>query len=397
MPTAPSVDTRWDDSPTLTMGPDTMLPAPAVMADYCDFEQQNPESMPVFKPQTRSYELEFTLPPKQITNSIFTAYRPGSTPRGSFDRPRITHEGRADSLPSHSTARPKLAKDAEATPATAIHHSKASGAMKKKRRSTNKETGDDPFLGIGRPMRRSSINSATTRMTENPPTPSPVRLRSSQLGSAPGLLSLHDAHDEVLSLLDTLKTTHRNETENEVDAALRRCQEDLKARSKDKNTGTSESNILDREAAKIGRVRDIASRQAPDADYASNLGEDAAFEEGLRLALTRLIEDARAALEAAAQAKSQVASASRATSGYIPYRAGEDFRLTALNFENRTLSEQVDRLQAEKEQIQRENVDLQKRLDELLDEVKAYRRDQPFEAKLGPWGKDWNIDSRRGG
>ncbi|KAK7727311.1 hypothetical protein SLS63_007130 [Diaporthe eres] len=363
------------------------------MAPSCDFEQPDPESLPAFKPQTRSYELDFTLPSGNVANSSFTAYRPGGTSQGSFDRPRDPRKGQADSLPSRSTARPKLAKDVEATPATAIHHSKASCATKKKRRSTNKETEGDPFLGTGKPMRRSSINIATTRTTEIPPSPSPARLRSSQLGGTPGLLSLHDAHDEVLSLLNTLKTAHRNQTMNEVDAALEECQEDLKARAKDKNTGTAESNILEREAARIGRARDEASRQAPEADGATCLGEDAAFEENLRLALTRLIEDARAALESAAQAKSQAASASAAPGGYIPYRAGEVFRLNALNFENQHLNGRVRRLQAEKEQALRKNSDLQKRLDEL----QASRRDEPFGPKLGPWGKDWNIDSRRGG
>lgn len=391
-PTAASSDTRWDDSSTLTSSPDTPS-SPMVMADYCDFEQQDPESKPAFKPQTRSYELDFTLPSRNVANSNFTG-----TPQGSFDRPHDPRKGQADSLPSRSTARPKLAKDVEATPATAIHHSKSSNTTMKKRRSTNKDPADDPFLGTGKPMRRSSVHIASKMATENLASPSPARPRNSQLGGTPGLLSLHDDHDEVLSLLNTLKTTQRNQTKSEVDAALRRCQEDLKARAKDKNTGTAESNILDREAAKIGRARDEASSQAPEADDgAASLGENAEFEESLRLALTRLIEDARAAIEAVAQAKSQAASASRATGGYIPYRAGEDFRLTSLNFENRTLSQQVKRLQAEKEQALRENLDLQRRVDELLDEVKARRRDQAFEAKLGPWGKDWNIDSRRGG
>lgn len=383
-PTAPSFDTRWDDSSTLTASPDTPL-SPEATAPDCDFEQPDPESLPAFKPQTRSYELDSTLPSRNVTNSSFTAYRPGGT-QGSFDRPHDPRQGQADSLPSRSTARPKLTKDVEATPATAIHHSKASGATKKKRRSTNKETEGDPFLGTGKPMKRSSIIIATTRKTEIPPSPSPARLRSSQRGGAPGLLNLHDAHDEVLSLLDKLKTTHRNQTMNEVDAALEGCQEDLKARARDKNTGTAESNILDREAAKIGRARDEASKQAPEADGAASLGEDAAFEESLRLALVRLMEDARAALEAVAQAKSQAASASRATGGYTPYRAGEDFRLMSLNG-------QVRRLRAEKEKALRENSDLQRRLDEL----QASRRDEPSGPKLGPWGKDWNIDSRRGG
>lgn len=413
-PTASPVDARWDASPTMTMSPDTPSSVGSRISDYCDFEHQDHEFLPAFKPQTTSYEVEATVPSKTTVNSGFTANQPHGAPRGLFDRSRDLCKEQAGKFPSHSVARPN--KNVGETPATAIHHSKATDAIKKNRRSTDKETGGDPFLGTGKSMRRSSISSVTMRPMNNPPSPSPARIRSSQLGGTLGLLSLHDAHDEVVSLLDKLKTKHRNQTKNDVDAALRRCQDDLKARAKDKNTGTSESNILDREAVRIGRVRDEANRQTPKAHGAASpsTGEHAEFEESLRLALTGLVEDSRAALEAVAQAKNQAASASRATSGYVPYRAGEDFRLTALNLENRTLEEQTKSLRAEIEQLrrlqaeiehahkenenlQRRNSDLQKRLDRQLDELKAYRRDDPFEDKLGPWGKDWNIDSRRGG
>lgn len=281
--------------------------------------------------------------------------------------------------------------------------------MEKNKHSTNKETGDDPFLGTGKPMRHSSINSATTRMTGKPPSPTPVRPRANQPGGTPGLLSLHDVHDEVISILNTLKTTHRDQTKNAVDAALKKCQEDLKARSQDKNIGTAESNILDREATRIGRARDELSKQTPETNGASSLGEDAAFEKRLRLELTRLMEDASAAIEAASQAKSraeieaasqtksQAASASRGRGGHTPHRTVNDYRLISLSSENRTLIGQVKQLQAEKAQALREKSDLQRRLDELQDEVKPRRQDQPFEAKLGPWGKDWNPDSKRGG
>lgn len=397
-PSASSVDERRDSSPLITVSPGRPFSVDSrIHSDYGEFEQRDLESLPVFRPQARPYELEATVPSKNIANSEFTAFQSGGPIQGSYDRSRTLGNGQAGSIRRLSTARQKPPNDAEATPATAIHHSRVSVAITNNRRRTDEGIGGDPFLGTGEPLRRSSINIATPRAVDNLPSPSPMRLQSSQLGDTQGLLNLHDVHDEVLSLLDTLKITHKNQRKSEVDAALRRCQEDLKARAKDKNTGTAESNILDREAAKIGRVRDDASRKSTEAGGAASPGEAAAFEESLRLALTRLIEDARAALEAVAQAKSQAASASRGIRGYIPYRVGEDFRLTALNFEIRTLSDQVERLQAEKEQVQREKLDLHRRLDELLGELKAHRRDKPFETNLGPWGKEWNMDSRRSG
>lgn len=396
-PSASSVDERWDSSP-ITVSPGKPFSfGSRNNSDYGELEQQDLESLPVFSPQARPYELEAAVPSRNIANSEFTAFQPGGPTQGSYDRSRNLGNKQAGSIRGLAIARPKPDKDVEAAPATAIHHSRASVAITKNRRRTDEGIGGDQFLGTGEPLRRSSVNIATPRTMDNLPSPSPTRLRSSQLGDTPGLLNLHDAQNEVLSLLDTLKTTQKDQRKSEVDAALRRCQEDLKARAKDKNTGTAESNILDREAAKIGRARDDAGRKDTEARSAASPGEAAAFEQSLRLALTRLIEDARAALEAVAQAKSQATSASRGIRGYIPYRVGEDFRLTALNFENRTLSDQVERLQAEKEQAQRENSDLQRRLDELLGELKEHRRDKPFETNLGPWGKEWNTDSRRSG
>lgn len=397
-PSAPSVDARWDSSPPITVSPDRPLSAFLARPGSGYFGGQDPDYVPLnFGPQTRPYELEATVPSKNIANSEFTAFQPGGPFQGSYDGSHALGKGQAGSIRRLSTARPKPAKDVEAAPATAIHHSKMSAAVIKNRRSTDEGIGGDPTLGTGEPLRRSSISNSTPRTTDDLSSPSPTRLRSSQIGGTPGLLNLLEAHDEVLSLLETLKITHRSQMKNEVDAALTRCQEDLKTRAKDKNTGTAESNILDREAARIGRARDDAGSKDPEAGGATSPGEAAESEESLRLALTRLIEDARAALEAVAQAKSQAASASRGIRGYIPYRVGEDFRLTSLNFENQTLNGQVKRLQAEKKQVQRENSDLQRRLDELLGELKAHRRDAPFETDLGPWGKEWNTDSRRGG
>lgn len=394
-PTAPSVDAGWDTSPPITMSPDTLPSVGSrVNSDYCDVDQQEAESS--FKPQTRSYQVEANVPSINLANMKLNACPPGRAFQNFHDKPHAVDKGPAGGIPSFATVRPKPVRDVGATPATAIHYSMALEVTKNKRRSVDKEARDDPFLGTGRPMRRSSISSTTTMRTpDNLPSPSPSRMRSSQLGDSPGLLSLHNVHDEVLSLLDNLKATHRNQTKKEIDDALLRCQEDLKARAKDKNTGTAESNILDREAARISRARYEANKQAAEAGGATSPGEKAAFEENLRLALTRLMEDARAALDAVAQAKSQAASASRATNRYIPYRVGEDFRLTALNFENRTLSEKVKRLKAEKEQAEKENSDLQRRVDELLAEVQARRREQPLGASFGPWGKEWNIDSKR--
>lgn len=64
--------------------------------------------------------------------------------------------------------------------------------------------------------------------------------------------------------------------------------------------------------------------------------------------------------------------------------------MTALNNENRTLNDQVGRFQAD-------TSDLQKKLDGLTKEVKAYRRDLPNPMEWGPWGKERNTDSKRGG
>lgn len=392
-PSAPSVDALWETSPSITVSPDRPLGAGSrIISEYRDVYQH--DSMSSFRPETRSYELEANVPSIDLANHL--AARPtGRVSQGHRDRPHAVDKGLAGGIPSLSAVRPMPPRDVGATPATAIHCPMALGVTKNKRRSTDKQIGDDPFLGTGRLMRRSSISSTTMRTPDNTLSPSPSRLRSSQLGNSPGLLSLHDVHDEVLSILDTLKTTHRNQTKKEVDAALMRCQEDLKGRAKDKNTGTAESNILDREAARISRARDEAYKQVAEAGGASSPGEGAVYQENLRLALTRLMDDARAALDAVAQAKSQAASASRATNRYIPYRVGEDFQLTALNFENRTLREKVKRLEAEKEQAEKEKSDLQSRLDELMAEVKARRREQPLGASFGPWGKEWNMDSRR--
>lgn len=357
-------------------------------------KQQGRRSIPVFRPHSCYNRPEGPVPPKIMANWYFNAHQPGVDTQSCLDKSPDLGKVQADGLASRSTARRKPSEEnMEATPATAIHRSKDADTITIQRRSTDKDNGVDPFLGTGRPMRRSSVNSVTMRMPDNLHSPSPTPLRSSQLGGTPGLLDLHDAHSEVLSLLDGLKATHREQTKSEVDAALKRCQEDLKARSKDKNIGTSESNILDREAARIGRARDEAGRQTPEADGAPSAPADAVSEDSLRLALKRLLEDARAALEAGTRAESQAAAALRANGGYIPYRAGEDFHLAALSLKHRTLVEEMESLQAENEQVRRENSDLQGKLDELM----GRGRDEPLPAKLGPWGKEWNIDSRRGG
>lgn len=393
-PIAPSADARWDTSPT-PMSPDKPLSAGSrINSDYRDIDQQDSEMF--FKSQRSSYELEANVSAKGLANLKTTAYPRDPAFEEFRDGPYAVPEGAAGGVLSLPRVRSRPVRDVGATPATAIHHPMALDVTKNKRRSIDKATRDDPFLGTGRPLRRSSISSTTMRTPDDLPSPSPSRLRSSQLGHSPGLLSLHDAHDEVLSILDTLKTTHRNQTKKEIDAALMRCQEDLKARAKDKNTGTAESNILDREAARISRARDEAYKQAPEAGGTTSSGEEAEYEDTLRLALTKLMEDARSALDAVAQAKSQAASASRARSGYTPYRAGEDYQLTALNFENRTLRDKVKRLEAEKEQAEKEKSDQQSRLDGLLAEVKARRREQPLGASFGPWGKEWNVDSSGG-
>lgn len=420
-PTSSSTHPQWDNSPAMTMSSDTPLSAsmtPVEQADGSFTEMQSPSpvrdstgtytsngghcsskqyirrSLPILG--QFPYELEATVSSKTIANREFTAYQPGSASQGSFDKCYDLRKRQADSIPSLSTARPKPVKNMEATPATAIHHSKTSDTINKKRRSADKESGSDPFLGTGKPVKRLlTIDSARRRTIPTElSSPSPARLRGTQLGGTPGLLSLHDVHDEVNSLLDTLKITQRIQMKNEVDVALSRCQEDLKTRSKDKTMGTAEANILDREAARIGRARDEASKRAQEADAVLGTEEDPDLEENLRLALTRLIEDARAAIDSVAQAKSQAASASRAKGGYVPYRAAEDFRLAALHLENRKLREQMKRIQAEQEQVHRESSDLQRRLEELK------LRDEPcepIETKLGPWGKDWNLESKKGG
>jgi len=338
----------------------------------------------VVRPHNRAYELEATTPFKTVANGGFTAYQPGRASQRSSEKSCDLRKRQDDGTPSRLTARPKPVEDVGNTPATAIHHSKALDTTKKGR-STDKKNGSDPFLGTGKPLElfRSSNGAARRATTTELPSPSLTRLRSSQLGGTPGFLTLHDVHEEVLSLLDMLRAAHRDHTAKEVDAALQRCQEDLMARSKDKTIGTAEANILDREAARIGRARGETARRAPNT-------EDAAFQESLRLALARLIGDARAALDAAAQEKSQAASASREGKEYIPHLFEDDSRMTALNNENRTLKDQVDRFQAD-------TSDLQKKLDGLTKELKAYRRDLPNPMEWGPWGKEWNTDSKRGG
>lgn len=212
-------------------------------------------------------------------------------------------------------------------------------------------------------------------------------------------MDLHDTQGEVLSILKKLENAHRVHTANEVEAALERCQVDLRVRSKDKAIGTAEGNILDREAARIGRVGGTPTKTGRET-------EDAVLLRSLRRELIRLVEDARAAIDAADQAKSQAASSSgpRETRGYIPYRVGDDSRVAALNSENlelrseiRELKKQVDQLQAEKEQAckegelaRKEQSDLFSKVDRLTEEVKGYRRD-------APWGKDWNAGSRKSG
>ncbi|KAI3401984.1 hypothetical protein diail_3958 [Diaporthe ilicicola] len=352
-------------------------------------------------PLSESYGLE-VVSSKDFVVSSTPVNQPDAASHDYLKKSRQLPRGQGGRMRSRSASRQMSAKRVEVTPATAIRHPKDSEETKKKRRSTEDESDSDPFLGAGRPMNcfPRIINAATKTADQPSTSPSPARLRNSQLGSSPGFLNLHDAHDEVLSLIDELKTKQRKQTKHEVDAALMMCQEDLKGRSKDKTVGTAEANILEREAARIGRARDEASKQAPEAEGTSSPGEDAVFEGSLRLALTRLIGDARAALEAGAQGKSQAGtSTSGATRRYTPY-PGADYRLVATTHENRALREQIERLNTEQEQARKENMDLKRKLEELeAQQVSDYDdgQDEPMVAKLGPWGKGWNIDGRRGG
>lgn len=373
------------------------VPGPLRLGTYTSGNEHTnyPSPLSVIRPPTRSFELDATVQSKTVANVDFSAYHPGSYLQRSFEKSCDPRKGPGDGTPSRSTACPKPVKDVGTTPATAIHHPKAE-ATKKKDESTDEESGSDPFLGTGRPVELfPSINSATTRATTTDlASPSPARLHGSQLGEVPGLLNLHDAHEEVLLLLNKLKTKHRTHTKNEVDAALTRCQDDLRARSRDKTIGIAEANILDREATRIGRARGEATNK-------SSTGEDAAFQDSLRLALTRLLQDARAALDAVAQMKSQSASPSRATNAYIPYRVEDKSRMTVLENENRMLKDQMKHMQAETSDLQRklrgEISDLQKKHEGFTTELNAHRRDMSYPTESGPWGREWNGDSRRGG
>lgn len=354
--------------------------------DYCNFEHQGSRSARNTRSVSEPYELEAV--PSKIVGEGIKAFSDDFLGR-SHNRGK-ERDGR---ISRHSTARPISVKGMGSGPATAIRHPKASEATSEKRHRPDKGSNSDPFLGTGRSMNTflSLTSNTTSTSTPGPLSPSPLLLRSNQLGGTPGLLNLHDAHEEVVSLLNTLKTMQRKQTKNEVDAALRKCQEDLKGRSKDKTIGTAEANILDREAARIGRARDEASKQTPETDMASSPGGDAVFEVNLRLALTKLIEDARAALEAMVQEKDKTASASRSTARYHAYSGAEYYRLKAIDLEKRTLEDQVERLSAEQEQVRKENSDLNRTLEQL----KAHRQDEPMDT-LGPWGKEWSCDSRRG-
>lgn len=421
---APLIDVGSDGSPAMTMSSDTPVSAPLPtppdeLTDVNHTKIQFPgplrlgtpisgnghisyrSPVSVIRPHTNSFELDATVTSKTVANGDFSSHHPGSYLQRSFEKSCDPRKGPGDGTSSRSTACPKPVKDVGTTPATAIHHTKASEATKKKGKSTDEESGSDPFLGTGKPVELlPSINSATTRATTTDlASPSPARIHGSQLGEVPGLLNLHDAHEEVLLLLNKLKAKHRTHTKNEVDAALKRCQDDLRARSRDKTIGIAEANILDREAARIGRARGEATSQAPIADKSST-GEDAAFQNALRLALAKLLQDARAALDAVAQTKSQSASPSLATKTYMPYRVEDESRVTVLKSENRTLKEQMEHIQAETSDLQKklraEILDLQKTQERLTTEANAYRRDM-YPTESGHWGKEWNGDSRRGG
>lgn len=372
--------------------------------DHYNSEHQGRRCVTDRSPPSKPYELE-AVPSKALVEPNTLQYQPNGGFHASLHKSHKSRDlgkGHSGQIPSGSTSRPKSAKDVKTTPATVIRRRKDSEATETESSSNDMESDSDPFLGSGRRMSRFfSINSATTTTTtSDPQSPSLGRLSSSQLGGSPGLLNLHDAQDEVISLLDELKTAQRKQIKNEVDAALRSCQDDMKARSKDKTIGTAEANILDREAARMGRARDEATKHVPDSNERARCPmEDAGFEESLRLALAKLIEDARAALEAVAQFKSQPASASLATRPYKPY-PGADHRLVAMTQENRTLNGQMARLITEQQQARRENLDLKRRLkaSETLRTSKCDSdQDGPVVTKLPPWGKDWNLDSRRGG
>ncbi|KAL1867892.1 hypothetical protein Daus18300_006167 [Diaporthe australafricana] len=371
--------------------------------DHYNSEHQGRRCVTDRRPSAKPYELE-AVPFKALVEPNTVRYQPNVSFHASLEKPRDLGKEHSGQISSGSTSRPKPPKDVKTTLATAIRRRKDSEATEtgSSSSSNDMESDSDPFLGTGRRMSLFfSINSATTMTTNSEPqSPSLGRVGGRQLGGSPGLLNLHDAQDEVISLLDELKTTQRKQIKNEVDAALKMCQDDMKVRSKDKNIGTAEANILDREAARIGRARDEASRHVPDSNKrARSPREDAVFEESLRLALTKLIEDARAALEAVAQFKSQPAPASVATRQYTPY-PGADHRLVATTQEKPTLNEQMARLYTEQVRNGKKYVELKRKMDEVwASRVSKYdsNQDEPAFNKLPPWGKDWNIDSRRGG
>lgn len=418
---ASTIDAHKEGSPVVAMSSETPPSAPVMASrteqtdgDLTGLQSPRPlraaphisgsqhmgqlSPLPVSSPRLSTYELEATVVSKTTaSNGISKAYQPGS----ASQRTSVTSQGYRDGRgygPSNCFRTvPGPLKIGSTTPATAIHHSNTSKANTPRRTSEGSES--DPFLGTGRPMVSfpSSPGPMTSGTTIETPSPSIARLRSSQLEGTSGLLDLHDTQGEILLLLKKLENAHRTHTNNEVEAALERCQVDLRARSKDKAIGTAEGNILDREAARIGRVGGTPTKPSRET-------EDAALLRSLRRELIKLVEDARAAIDAADQAKSQAASSSgsQETKGYIPYRVGEDSPLAALNSENlelrseiRELKNQVDRLQAEKELAckegelaRKEKSDLFSKVDRLTEEVKGYRRETP-------WRKDWNTGSSR--
>ncbi|POS74810.1 hypothetical protein DHEL01_v206792 [Diaporthe helianthi] len=340
--------------------------------------------------QPSLFELDATVASKTVSaNGNLKAYQPGSASQRPHVTTRVFRDGRVNGpLSQRTTVVPPL-RFRSTTPTTVLHHPNTPDANK--RRSPSEGSEGDPFWSDPK-------TSATTIGT---PSPSITRLRSSQLEGSPGLLGLHDTQQEILSLLNKLQSAHIAHTNKEVEAALERCQSDLRARSKDKTIGSAEGNILDREAARIARVGGTPTKPARETT------EDAALLRSIRRELTRLVEDARDAMDAAAQAKSQAAassSATRETKGYIPYRVDDDGRVAALNSENlelrsevQGLKKQVEQLRAEKEQAykegeqaRKEKSDLFSKVDRLTDEVKAYRRDTP-------WEKDWNVGDRKSG
>jgi hypothetical protein len=408
---ASSIDVHWDGSPAMTRSSNTpvsapvttpsteptnekpariQFPSPLRLDTHIKGNEHNSYRTPptLTRHHPGAYELEVTTPSTIIANGGYTPYRPGRTSQHFSEESSDLRKSQAGGTPSWPTAHTRNFRDLGITPATAIHYSEASDTTKKGH-GINEKDDSDPFLGTEKPMEGflSGYSVASRALMIDLPSPSLSRLRSSQLGDKAGPLTVHDAHKDVLSLLDKLKAADSARTRDKVNAALTKCQEDLRARSKDKTVGTAEANILDREAAKIGRMHYEAARQALSNVGSPSDGEYEALQGSLRLALARLVTAAHAMLNSDAQTKRQAASASKETTrDSAAGRVGSGSRVTALDNENRVLKAQVDRFQSE-------TSDLQKKLEVLDREVKAYRR----EVAYGCWEKDGAVDSKRGG